>query len=406
MMRNALIAQSGGPTSVINASLVGVINANKKTRYYDKIYGGVNGIEGLFEEKIIKLNNLSENELKTMKYSPASSLGSCRYKLKHFEEQGREYQKIFNLMDELEINTFFYIGGNDSMGTVSKLSEYAKTNDINKQIIGIPKTIDNDLMYTDHTPGYGSAAKYIATTVLETYFDSIVYKNNGVFILETMGRDTGWLAASAALAEKNSETVVDFIYLPEMKFSKEQFLLDVSNSLKRNNNVYIVVAEGIKDENGDFLYKMSSKQHDGFSHTQLGGVCNYLKRLIIKNNITSRVKTLELGVTQRCSMHCVSGIDMKEAYKAGKDAMKYSIQGDTGFMVGIRRIRNDPYTIETFKIEASKVANQIKYFPAEWINEQKNNVNDLAIEYIFPLIRGFSNYKSEKGIPEYCSLID
>mgnify|MGYP001029679430 CR=1 FL=1 len=406
-MRNCLVAQSGGPTSVINASVVGVVEENKECKYYDKVYAGINGIEGILEKRIVDLTKLTDEELNLLKYTPSSALGSCRYKIKNFEENDEEYIKFFNILDSLDIHTFFYIGGNDSMDTVSKLSEYAKLKGIDKQIIGIPKTIDNDLQYTDHTPGYGSAAKYIATLVLETYLDSSVYTNNGIFILETMGRDTGWLAASASLAKLNGKQVADFIYLPEVVFSKEDFLRDVRKKFEEKNKVYIVVSEGLKNEEGNYLYDIEvANDHDSFSHPQLGGVGSYLENLIIDAGITQRVKVLELGVAQRCAMHIASKTDIEEAYLVGKAALKYSIKGHTGFMVALNRLGNNPYSVETFKVEASKIANEIKYFPKEWIAAENNNVTEEAFDYIHPLILGEPNLTIENGIFKYFNILD
>lgn len=406
-MRNCLVAQSGGPTSVINASVVGVVEENKECKYYDRVYAGINGIEGILEKRIVDLTKLADEELNLLKYTPSSALGSCRYKIKNFEENDKEYVKFFNILDSLDIHTFFYIGGNDSMDTVSKLSEYAKLKGIHKQIIGIPKTIDNDLQYTDHTPGYGSAAKYIATLVLETYLDSSVYTNNGIFILETMGRDTGWLAASASLAKLNGKQVADFIYLPEVVFSKEDFLRDVRKKFEEKNKVYIVVSEGLKNEKGNYLYDIEvANDHDSFSHPQLGGVGSYLENLIIDAGITQRVKVLELGVAQRCAMHIASKTDIEEAYLVGKDALKYSTEGHTGFMVALNRLGNNPYSVETFKVEASKIANEIKYFPKEWITAENNNVTEEAFDYIHPLILGEPNLTIENGIFKYFNILD
>lgn len=406
-MKNCLVAQSGGPTAVINASVAGVINGNKKIQHYDKVYGGVNGIEGILQKKIIDLSELTKIELEILKYTPSSSLGSCRYKMKNFEDDERDYNKIFEILDSLDIHSLFYIGGNDSMDTVSKLSQYAKLKGIDKQIIGIPKTIDNDLYYTDHTPGFGSAAKLIATLVLETYLDSSVYPDNGIFIIETMGRDTGWLAASAALAEVNGEQVTDFIYLPEAEFTRDKFIDDVRRRFKEKNKVYIVVSEGIKDKNGDYILENNSScGYDAFAHVQLGGVGNCLKKIIVENGITSRVKLLELGVTQRSAMHCISKTDLEEAYEVGKAAVEYSAIGHTGFMVGMKRIKDAPYKIEIYRIEASKVANNIKYFPYQWITSEKNNVTKEAVEYIKPLIMGSSNPILENGLPKYLTLHD
>ncbi|WP_432665562.1 6-phosphofructokinase [Wukongibacter baidiensis] len=404
-MKNCLVAQSGGPTAVINASVVGVVRGNKEIKRYNKVYGGINGIEGILQGKIVDLSDLNEMDLEVLKHTPSSSLGSCRYKMKDFRDDETEYNKIFEVMDSLDISTLFYIGGNDSMDTVSKLSEYAKLKGIEKQVIGIPKTIDNDLFHTDHTPGYGSAAKFIATTTLETYLDSSVYTNNGIFIIETMGRDTGWLAASAALAKINGESVADFIYLPEVEFNNEKFIADVRARFEEKNKVYIVVSEGIKGESGRYLFESNSScAHDAFSHVQLGGVGSCLKRLILENGITSRVKVMELGVTQRAAMHCISKTDLEESYEVGKAAVRYSAEGETGFMVAMKREGNNPYTMETFKIEAAKIANNIKYFPAEWITKEKNNITEDAIEYMQPLIMGTPDPTLENGLPKYLTL--
>jgi 6-phosphofructokinase 1 len=404
-MKNCIVAQSGGPTSVINSSVVGVVRGNREAKCYDKVYGGINGIEGILNNKIIDLTELDDRDLETLKYTPAAGLGSCRYKMKDFTINEEEYLKLFEILDRLDIQTFFYIGGNDSMDTVNKLSLYAKEKGIDKQIIGIPKTIDNDLFSTDHTPGYGSAAKFIATTALETYLDASVYTNNGIFIMETMGRDTGWLAASGALAKLNGESVVDFIYLPEVPFSNEKFLQDVEKRFNENNKVFIVASEGLKDERGSYIFDTkSSNKHDTFSHVQLGGVGSYLKGLLINKGITNRVKVLELGVAQRCAMHCISETDVEEAYEVGKAALKYSIEGDSGFMVGIERVQNKPYQMKTCKVEASKVANNIKYFPAEWINDEKNNITREGIEYIAPLVMGSPKPILDNGLPKYIKL--
>jgi ATP-dependent phosphofructokinase / diphosphate-dependent phosphofructokinase len=404
-MKNCIIAQSGGPTSVINSSVIGLAAENLSSKYFDNVYAGVNGIEGILNRKIINLSSLSMDELETFRYTPSSGLGSCRYKMKNYKENDSEYKRLFEILDEMSIDAFFYVGGNDSMDTVAKLNEYAEMHSIKKQIIGIPKTIDNDLVKTDHTPGFGSAAKLISTITLESYLDSSVYINNGVFILETMGRDTGWLAASAALAMLDGKPVADFIYLPEVTFSKEDFLRDVGNKFKEQNQVYIVASEGIKDEDGNFLSEIKIEgQHDSFGHAQLGGVCSYLKNLIKDSGITSRVKTLELGVIQRCAMHAASQTDLDEAYAAGKAALNYAKDGISGYMVGIKRVQNDPYISENFLIKANEVCNNIKYFPVEWINESGNHVTSEAIDYIRPLVIGHPGVKYENGLPKFITV--
>lgn len=404
-MINCLVAQSGGPTAVINASFMGVLDQVLDSQYFNNVYAGINGIEGILQNKLVNLSEIPYEKLKDLKYTPSSALGSCRYKMPNYLEDSSNYDRFFAILAEHNIKAFFYIGGNDSMDTVRVLSEYAKLNNIDALILGIPKTIDNDLMETDHTPGFGSASKFIATTILESYLDSSVYINNGIFIVETMGRDTGWLTASAVLPKIDGKNVVDFIYLPERPFSKEKFLADVRIKFNEQKQVYIVASEGIKDEMGDFLAKSSdSKTHDKFGHAQLGGVCNSLKNLIIDSGITSRVKTLELGVTQRAAMHCASLTDIEEAYTVGREAVKYASKGITGFVVAIRRLQDNPYKFETFLADPSKVANHIKYFPSSWINSEGNFVTEEAYDYINPLIQGTPNLPMENGLPRYTKL--
>ena len=398
---NCIIAQSGGPTSVINASVYGLVKANKKLNLYENVYGGLNGIEGILNKKIINLSDLDELQLERFKNSPASGLGSCRYKLKPLSESEDEYLKLLDILNSLNIKAFFYVGGNDSMDTTAKLSAYAKKTGIDVKFIGIPKTIDNDLMYTDHTPGFGSAAKFIATSVLETYLDSSVYINNGIFILETMGRDTGWLASASALAKLNGKQVADFIYLPETAFDIDKFLVDVKNKFEEQNQVYIVVSEGIRNAEGKFIAEAHAQAHDKFGHAQLGGVGNFLKNLIISSGITSRVKSLELGVLQRCAMHCASNIDIEEAYEVGYEALKQASLGKCGYMIGIKRESNSPYKSSYFLIEADKVANNVKYFPTEWINKEGNNIKPEALEYLTPLISSVPSVISSVAMPSF-----
>lgn len=400
-MSNCIIAQSGGPTSVINSSVVGLLHANKELGAFDNVYGGLNGIEGILNGNIINLSEKSDSEIDTFRFTPSSGLGSCRYKLKNVESSLEEYEKLIRILKSYDIKAFFYVGGNDSMDTTAKLSKYAKLNNIDIKFIGIPKTIDNDLKYTDHTPGFGSAAKFIATTALETYLDASVYINNGIFILETMGRDTGWLAASACIAKVNGKPVADFIYLPETAFDKEKFISDVRKRFEENNKVYIVASEGLRDENGKFLSELEASSQDNFGHAQLGGVSDYLKMLIIESGITKRVKALELGVLQRCAMHCASSTDLTEAYNVGKYALKYALNGETGKMVTIERTSNSPYKVSYGLIEADKVANNVSYFPKEWINADGNFVTEEAYSYFEPLIKNLPNLAFEGNLPKY-----
>jgi 6-phosphofructokinase 1 len=402
---NCLVAQSGGPTAVINASFVGVFDEAVESKAFEKVYAGLNGIEGILNGNLINLNEISYDKIKLLKYTPSSGLGSCRYKMKDYKVDSSEYERLFKILEEHDIKAFFYIGGNDSQDTVRALTEYTAQHNIDVKVMGIPKTIDNDLMETDHTPGFGSASKFIATTILESYLDSSVYINNGIFIVETMGRDTGWLTASAALPKIDGKPVVDFIYLPEISFSKEKFLDEVSKKFKEQKQVYIVASEGIRYANGEFVAKSNtSAVHDKFGHAQLGGVCNTLKNFIVEAGITSRVKTLELGVSQRAGMHCASLTDIDEAYGVGRDAIKYVLAGNSGFTVAIRRLQNNPYKSDTILVHPSKVANHVKYFPKEWITAEENWVTKEAVDYILPLIQGTPSLTLEDGLPKYTKI--
>ncbi|WP_195429316.1 6-phosphofructokinase [Clostridium sp. D46t1_190503_E9] len=400
-MANCIIAQSGGPTSVINSSVVGLLQANKDLGSFDKVYAGLNGIEGILKGNIIELSSFTDDEINTFRYTPSSGLGSCRYKMKSLEESSEEYDKLLDILKVNDIKAFFYVGGNDSMDTIAKLGKYARKTGIDIKFIGIPKTIDNDLMYTDHTPGFGSAAKFIATTALETYLDSSVYINNGIFILETMGRDTGWLAASSCAARINGEPVADFIYLPEVAFDIEKFLLDVRKRFEEKNKVFIVVSEGIRNAEGKFITEVEKQAHDKFGHAQLGGVGSYLKNLIIHSGITSRVKSLELGVLQRCAIHCSSDIDLNEAFEAGYSALKFALEGNSGYMVAIKRESNAPYSTSHFLVEADKIANNVKYFPKNLINDEGNHIKEEALDYFLPLIAGIPSLVIDNHLPKF-----
>lgn len=405
-MRNCIVAQSGGPTSVINASAMGVFKANEELKYYDNVYAGIHGIEGVLNENLINLSEIDSEIINKLIYTPSSGLGSCRYKLKSYENNKEEYIKLFEIFAKYEINTFFYIGGNDSMDTVHKLSNYAKEHNLSTKFFGVPKTIDNDLPIMDHTPGFGSAAKFIATIALENKLDCSVYSAKNVFIVETMGRDTGWLAASSCVARLNGQPVVDFIYLPETAFDSEKFLKDISNKLESQNSVVVVVSEGIRTADGTFLGEIGSHGLDKFGHAQLGGVCNYLKNLIKDNGVCNKVRAIELSTMQRCAMHFASQTDIDESFNCGYEALKYSVNGESGNMIGIKRVSNAPYKSEAFAIHTSNVANSIKYFPKEWINEEGNNVTEEAYEYTLPLIMGEPKIQYKNGLPDYSFIIE
>lgn len=382
---NCLIAQSGGPTTVINASVYGVIKRNNKLKLYDTVFGGINGIEGLLQEKLVNLSELDEERLEVLKNTPSSALGSCRYKLKDFKVDDSEYKKIVDILVKYEIGAFLYIGGNDSMDTVSKLAMYMDENHIDIKVIGIPKTIDNDLIKLDHTPGYASSAKFIYNSVLETYLDSIVYGKNGVFILETMGRDTGWLALASALAKIKGKGCVDLLYIPEVPFSKAKFLEDIEKVCKTKNSVYIVVSEGIKDELGNFIASELAP-FDEFGHKQLGGVGLALKNVILQNKVASKVRVLELNILQRAAIHCAAKNDLNEASYVGAFALQHSKECANGSMVGIKVVSRDPYRSEPYLLLAKEVANQTKYVPEGWLLENFK-LSEEAHEYIKSLIK-------------------
>lgn len=392
-MKNCLVAQSGGPTSVINASAVGLYLANKENGHFDKVLAGLNGIEGVLREDFFDMSELSDEEVELLRTTPSAGLGSCRYKLKDSTVNKEEYEKLFDIFSRHSIDSFFYIGGNDSQDTVKKLSAYAKENGFDVRINGIPKTVDNDLMVIDHTPGFGSAAKYIATSVLESYLDSLVYTNNGIFIVETMGRDAGWLAASACLARYNGRQCADFILLPEVPFDEAAFAAKVKETFEKKNHVYIVASEGVKYPNGEFLAATKAQSHDSFGHAQLGGAGNAIKAIIESNGITNRVKVLELSVLQRCAFHAVSEIDLEESGKLGKTALELAAAGETGKVAILVRESDDPYKVKCTSTDAANIANKVKYFPAEWVTPDGFNIKEEALSYFVPLAGKMPEYR-------------
>ena len=330
---NCLVAQSGGPTAAINSSLAGVISGVINSEKYDVCYGAINGILGILGENYLNLSNLFSTPglLDKLKSTPAMYLGSCRYKLPNYKDDDSSYVFIFNQFAKLNIKAFFYIGGNDSMDTVLKLSDYAKKINSDIKIIGIPKTIDNDLCMTDHTPGFGSGAKYIATTMLEIAHDTFIYAVKSVTIVEIMGRDAGWLTAASALARGDYNTAPHFIYLPEAAFNKDKFLSDIKEALKTKNNVIVAVSEGIRDENGDYITS-SKAVSDQFGHQQLSGAGKALE-FLVKENIGVKVRSVEINVLQRCASHLASLTDINEAFAQGQKGVELAEAGETATMV-------------------------------------------------------------------------
>ncbi len=396
-MGNCLVAQSGGPSSVINATIAGIVKANQLNPLYKKVYGGLHGIEGILKEMLVDLTDMSSEENRILRQTPASALGSCRYKLKR--DNIADFEKLFAVLDKYEIDTMFYTGGNDSMDTVFALSEYAEKHGIkNHRFVGCPKTIDNDLVETDHCPGFGSAAKFINITVNTTWLDYNVYTREEVFIVETMGRDAGWLAASSCLSGK-----VDILLLPEVPFDKAAFLSKVKEIVKANNKCFIVVSEGVRYPDGEYLAAGEAK-NDGFGHAVLGGAGNALKSMILDNGVASRAKVQDLSTAQRCAIHAQSLTDVEESFNLGMSAhMRSGDPAFSGYMVATRRGPGATYNVEYFAVEASKVANHVKKFPAAWILPDMAGITAEALAYIKPLIIGEPTLIYKDGLPVYVS---
>ena len=394
-MANCLVAQSGGPTSVINATLAGVVKGNQLNQVYDIVYGGLHGVEGILQEMLVDLTDMSEEENYVLRQTPASALGSCRYKLKR--SNVADFERIFEVLDKYDIETMFYIGGNDSMDTVAALSEYAEAKGItNHRFVGCPKTVDNDLMVTDHCPGYGSAAKFIANTALQTWLDVNVYTREEVFVLETMGRDAGWLAASACLSG-----IVDLVVLPEEVFDKEVFLGEVRKSIAEKNKCYVVVSEGVRYADGTYLAAGEAK-NDGFGHAVLGGAGNAVKNLILDSGAAKRVKVQDLSTAQRCHATDQSFTDVEESFKLGMSAhMRSADKTFTGMMVGVKRVEGEVYNVEYFATKASNVANHVKSFPLEWMLPNYRGVAQEALDYMRPLIEGSPVIRYQDGVQKY-----
>lgn len=403
MTKNMIIGQSGGPTSVINSSLAGAVEYGLACEEIGNIYGMINGIEGLMEENVISLSAMFRHmphELNRLKHSPAMFLGSCRYKLGNKRE---EYERIFEILEFYEIGYFIYIGGNDSMDTVKKLSDYANLNNIDVKIVGIPKTIDNDLVGIDHSPGFGSAAKYIASCVREVAYDTSIYSIKSVHIIEAMGRNAGWLTAASVLARQEDMPAPHLIYLPEVPFSVEQFVSDVKAKLEEFNSVIVVVSEGIKDSEGNYISAKSSTSADRFGHAQLSGTAAYLKN-VVEERIGCKVRALEPSVLQRSAGHIAALNDVNEAFNLGSVAVRAAVEGKTGVFSTLHRTSNKPYCVayDTEKVET--VANKEKTVPREWINEEGNDVTQEMVTYLRPLIRGVAQTPYRNGLPDYIDI--
>ena len=401
MKRNVIVGQSGGPTAVINASLYGVVyEALNREDACGTVYGMVNGIEGFLNDQMIDMEPLERSgELELIKTTPGSYLGSCRYKLPEDLEDG-VYPKLFEKFAQYGIGYFFYIGGNDSMDTVSKLSRYADRIGSDIHFMGIPKTIDNDLVHTDHTPGYGSAAKYVASTVREIALDASVYDNKkSVTLVEIMGRHAGWLTAAGALARKFEGDNPVLIYLPETTFDSERFINDVKAALEKVPNLVVCISEGIHDGKGTFICELSSSVGvDTFGHKMLTGSGKYLENLV-KEKVGVKVRSIELNVLQRCSSAMLSGTDQKEAIASGAYGVKCAIEGATGKMIAFCRLPGDNYLVDYVMEDVNAVCNQEKTIPKEWITGGGSDVGQEFIDYALPLIQGEVKVPSEDGLP-------
>ena len=394
---NIAVAQSGGPTSAINTSLLGVFKEALKSPQINTVYGSVNGIEGIIKDNLVDLKTAipTEEDMELLRQTPSTVLGSCRYKLPDESKDPEVYKTITECFDRHDIKAFFYIGGNDSMDTANKLSKYFKKINKDIRVIGVPKTIDNDLCETDHTPGFGSAAKYVATTLYEITRDSSVYDLKSVTIVEIMGRHAGWLAASSCLLHANGEAAPHLIYLPECDFNLDRFLSDVGEKLKEFKSVIVAISEGISlSAPGD----AEVHQADGFGHVALSGVGKQLEK-IVANKFGVKVRSVELNVMQRAASHIASLTDIDEAEKIGSAAVTAALNGETGKMMAFRRVSNTPYNIVIDSVPAEMVANNEKAFPGEWINAEQNNVTDDALTYFLPLIQGELNLKTKNGLP-------
>ena len=400
--KNLIVGQSGGPTAVINSSLYGVVSEGMRhPEAIEHVYGMINGIEGFLNGTVLDFAEaLPGEKLDGLKVTPGAYLGSCRYKLPESLEDP-VYPRLFKKFEELNIGWFFYIGGNDSMDTVSKLSRYAAQIKSPIRFIGIPKTIDNDLVLTDHTPGYGSAARYVASTVREIVLDASVYQQPAVTIVELMGRHAGWVTAASSLARKFPGDNPLLIYMPEAPFEMEEFFSDLENALKQSTAVVVCVSEGIRDASGKFICEYSNEaQLDTFGHKMLTG-CGKLLESYVRNRFGVKVRSVELNVNQRCSSLLSSLTDINEADLAGRTAVKCALEGVTGKMITFKRADGEEYSLEYGLVDVCDVCNKEKPFPTEWITGNNNDISPEFANYALPLMRGVPEHVFEDGVPKY-----
>lgn len=403
-MNNLLIAQSGGPTSAINATIAGAISCAFSSKKVDHVYGAINGIQGVFEEKFVDLKEKleSEKDFRMLCQTPSAALGSCRFKLGDLKKDKEQFETIIKIFRKHDIKYFIYTGGNDSMDTVDKLSAYCKENGIDDiVVVGAPKTIDNDLTEIDHCPGFGSAAKYIATTFAELERDCHVYDTKAVTIVEVMGRNAGWLTAASALARVAGGKGPDLIYLCEPVFSIPKFLEDIKKKMEDHPDIIVAVSEGIKDENGVYISeRVQAGAKDAFGHSIISGAGSVLEN-IVRKELGCKVRSVELNLMQRCGAHVASGTDIEESRMLGMKACQCALDGETGVMAIMTRVSNVPYEVTFGSVPVSKVANKEKKVPMEWIHENGNDVKQELIDYMLPLIQGEVSVMYENGIPKH-----
>ncbi len=403
LIGNAIVGQSGGPTAAINATLAGVIRGAQENPAVKRLFGAFNGVEGMLAGHFTDLSDLSEDDLRLLSNTPAAALGSCRRKLPKPGSTDAEevYEKLLDFFKKNDIRYFFYIGGNDSMDTVAKLSEWMVDKNYELRVMGVPKTIDNDVTGTDHTPGYGSAAKFIATAMQEILRDTAVYTVKAVTIVEIMGRDAGWLTAAAALPRKLCGVAPDLVYLPEREFSYEKFYADLDKAFETHPNVVVAVSEGIRLANGRYVGEDDqSGAFDAFGHRYLSGTGRTLE-FAVKDMFGCKVRSVELNLLQRCASHIASATDLEESVIVGKAAVNAAVNGETAKMMCFERLPGEKYSVRVFPEDIEKIANKIRTVPDSFINAAGNNVTDAGIDYIAPLILGEPEISFENGLPRH-----
>ena len=410
LIGNAIVGQSGGPTAAINATLAGVIKGALECDAINTLYGMRNGIEGMLGERMIDLSKRFDggNDLDALIHTPAAALGSCRKKLPNPDSDKAEdiafFEKVFEIFSKYDIRYFFYIGGNDSMDTVAKLSRYAEKKSYEIRVMGVPKTIDNDLVATDHTPGFGSAAKFVSTVITEIVRDCAVYTTKAVTIVEVMGRDAGWLTASAGIGKYVGIDAPDLVYLPERDFSMDEFFSSLEKAFEKHPNIVVAVSEGIRFADGRYVGEgTQSGSTDVFGHKYLAGTAKALE-LAVKEKFGCKVRSIELNLPQRCASHLASKTDLDESVAVGAYAVERAANGESGEMVLFLRVSEKPYEVKLGAKKVSEIANAVRKVPDEYINAEGNHITAACADYILPLIAGEAYPEYENGLPKYIVL--